>query len=512
MPASVFDKDLPAALRDADSLPSLPAVAVEVLRLTQDENSTLDDLAAALSRDPALAAKILRLSNSSLFSLGQEVTTLQRATMVLGLKTVKLMSLSFSLVGAIPRKGAENGFDFVEYWRRSLIRSVAARSIAELLRSPQGDQGFLCGLLVHFGRLVNARVLSFEYGSVIAQCGGWPTCADEERLLGFSSSDVCTTLLRTWNVPDVIYQSIGYASHTVELPHDAPANVRELVEILELTELVERVLCDDDKAEPLVGLRARLAQNSVTETEVDAFLIGLEDGISETASMLSIQLPGGLSHEEIMDEARQQIVHVGLDAALDLRNANTDRERLANEKASLLTQANTDRLTGLPNRGFFDDALATEIRARLSGEKSLALGLVIFDLDHFKRFNDEHGHAAGDAVLRAIGATLHRNTRQGDVAARYGGEEFVIIAPATNPLDLRTMVERVRVAVENTVVEHDGETLRVTASFGAACIAEFRSEDDANAMIKLSDSLLYRAKERGRNRCETYRKVRFPGR
>jgi HD-like signal output (HDOD) protein len=89
-------------------------VAAEVLRLTEDEDSTLDELAGALSRDPALSAKLLRLSNSSLFNLGQEITTLQRATMVLGMKTVKLMSLSFSLAGSLPREGEIAAFDLQE--------------------------------------------------------------------------------------------------------------------------------------------------------------------------------------------------------------------------------------------------------------------------------------------------------------------------------------------------------------------------------------------------------------
>ena len=125
----VFERELPSALTSAEDLPSLPAVALEVLRLTQDENSTVENLAQCLSRDPALAAKILKLSNSAMFSMGKEVTTLQRATMVLGLKTVKLMSLSFSLIGSIPGSGSEGRFSFEEYWRRSLVRSVSARSL-----------------------------------------------------------------------------------------------------------------------------------------------------------------------------------------------------------------------------------------------------------------------------------------------------------------------------------------------------------------------------------------------
>ena len=94
--------DLQRILDEAERLPSMPAVAAEMLRLIEDETSSLDDFANALSMDPALAGKMLKMANSGLFALGAPVTTLQRATMVLGLKTVKLMSLSVSLVGSLP--------------------------------------------------------------------------------------------------------------------------------------------------------------------------------------------------------------------------------------------------------------------------------------------------------------------------------------------------------------------------------------------------------------------------
>ena len=512
MPVLAFEREFPGALTNADNLPSLPAVALEVLRLTQDDNSTIDELATALSRDPALAAKILKLSNSSLFTLGQEVTTLQRATMVLGLKTVKLMSLSFSLIGSIPRDGVVNGFDFLEYWRRSLVRSVSARSLARLIGSRQGDEGFLCGLLAHFGRLVIARVLPDEYRAVSEQTG-WPSISQEEQLLGFSSSDVCATMLREWNVPEIIYMAIGYWHRPEALPADASPEVASLVELLELTALMESVLCDDENGVPLAELHERLKDSFDTEpAEVDAFLIGLESGIRETADMLSISLPTGTTHEDILNQAKLQIVNVSLGTALDLQNANKDRARLAEEKEKLVTKANTDALTGLPNRGFFDYFLEKQVSERLTEKRPLALGLVMLDIDHFKRFNDEHGHTFGDEVLRVLAETLKQATRKGDVAARYGGEEFAVIAPQTNPFNLSTMAERLRRAIANTPIMLDGTEVHITASFGAACIAEFDSMADAEALIKLADSLMYRAKDNGRNRCETYKKVRFPGR
>jgi diguanylate cyclase (GGDEF)-like protein len=514
MTTLAFEKDLPDALKRADNLPSPPAVALEVLQLTQNDDSTIEELAACLSRDPALAAKILKLSNSSLFNVGQEITSLEHATMLLGFKTVKLMSLSFSLVEAIPTEGGEVGFDFEEYWRRSLVRSVASRSLSRLLDSGFGDEAFLCGLLAHFGRLALARVMPEEYAQLAQESGGWPSLALEESRLGFTNTDVCAALLKSWNVPRAIYMGTGFWSRPHELPADGSGDdLREFVEFLRMTAWVEAILCEEDKAEPLRNLQQQLTEeHGVSAAELDAFLIGLETGITETANMLSIKLPDGTSHAALVEAAREQIVHVSLGTAAALHEANQARERLASEKQELLERATTDRLTDLPNRAFFDDYLETQIAQRLREKTPLALGLILLDVDHFKKFNDTYGHAAGDEVLRELGQILKETTRKGDVVARYGGEEFALVAPHTNPFNLRTMAERLREAIATATVEFEGHELQITASCGGACIAEFESTRDAHSLIKLADTFLYRAKENGRNRSEVYKKVKFPGR
>ena len=100
-----------------------------MLRLSRDPEASLDDMAQVLSRDPALCTKMLRTANSARFSLGHEVTTLQQATMVLGMKSVRLMALSFSLASSLPKSGS-GSFDYDGYWRRSLVSAVAAQSLA----------------------------------------------------------------------------------------------------------------------------------------------------------------------------------------------------------------------------------------------------------------------------------------------------------------------------------------------------------------------------------------------
>ena len=513
MSSHVFDKELPAALTRADNLPSLPAVALEVLRLSQDEDATLDDMAGCLSRDPALAAKLLKLANSSLFGGGKSVTTLQRATMLLGMKTVKLMALSFSLAGSLPKKGQQGSFSFGEYWHRSLVTAIAARSIARLTRSQQGDEAFLCGLFAHFGKLVLSRCLPENYEPIVAEVGGWPTVALEEQRLGFSSTDVCASLLKGWDLPEVIYLTVGYWPHPERGEALSDPAVRRLVALLNLAHLAEGVLCDQEKGKPLAELhRTMAAQHGITPGEVDALLVGLESGIGETAELLSIQLPDGTSHEELINQARMQMVHVSLGTAVDLAAERRRNATLETQKRELESLATTDRLTGLPNRAAFDAFLERHTRARLEGPVPRALGLIMVDVDKFKAFNDTYGHATGDEVLRMVGGVLERLTRKGDLAARYGGEEFAIVLPQTNPFGLKSAAERLREAIEAEVLEVDGQKLSVTASFGCACIARFEAPTDTSALLKLADHFLYQAKKKGRNRCECYPRLEFPGR
>ena len=277
--------------------------------------------------------------------------------------------------------------------------------------------------------------------------------------------------------------------------------------------LAEEVLCGEAKGESLARLHAT-AQSvlGMGPEEVDAFLVGLQSGIEETADLLELALPDGQGHEDLLNTARMQMMQVSLGAAMDLQHAERRTLELEDEKRQLKSEATTDALTGIPNRKAFDEFLDEQVRARIQGKVPRALGVILLDVDHFKKFNDTHGHQAGDAVLQKVGDVLRDLTRRGDLAARYGGEEFAIITPQTTPFGIRTLGERLRKGIEDAVVEFEGKVLTVTASFGAACVAQVASPSDARSLVKLADHFLYKAKDKGRNRCEVYPKVQFPGR
>ncbi len=164
----------------------------------------------------------------------------------------------------------------------------------------------------------------------------------------------------------------------------------------------------------------------------------------------------------------------------------------------LYESSTRDALTRAFNRKYLHERLVQEVAHARRHHSNIAV--VMFDLDHFKATNDEHGHLAGDAVLRAVADRVHGLVRIDDVFARYGGEEFVVIARATEHDAAVLLANRLRTSIESGRVPFEGKTIPVTASVGVASLAEMPPGGGALELLSLADSRLYRAKEAGRNR------------
>ncbi|MDH5490755.1 MAG: GGDEF domain-containing protein, partial [Myxococcales bacterium] len=159
-----------------------------------------------------------------------------------------------------------------------------------------------------------------------------------------------------------------------------------------------------------------------------------------------------------------------------------------------------DALTGLYNRHYFEDRLRAEVGyARRHGED---LSLLFLDADHFKRVNDTYGHAAGDEVLRSLGAYLLSTVRDEDIAARIGGEEFVILLRGIGSQGASGAAERLRAGAEALAIEHEGRSITITVSIGLCSLAEDDGIGSAAELLARADGALYQAKEQGRNRVQ----------
>jgi diguanylate cyclase (GGDEF)-like protein len=185
--------------------------------------------------------------------------------------------------------------------------------------------------------------------------------------------------------------------------------------------------------------------------------------------------------------------------ARQLRSQRLELRLIARERAR---EARTDALTGLGSRrALHEDLAAAQERARASDRRT---AVALLDVDHFKAFNDRHGHRAGDGLLERIGSAIRSGLRQGDVAYRYGGEEFLILLEDASADQAEAVVGRIRSALDAAGIEHPGNPPWKTVTFSAG-VAEVNLDRgiSVEAALRLADHGLYAAKAQGRNRTVT---------
>ncbi|MEM7622799.1 MAG: HDOD domain-containing protein, partial [Planctomycetota bacterium] len=225
------------------TLPSLPAVALQVIELTSDDNVSMDELASTIQADQALAAKVLRTVNSSFYGLRERCASIRKALVLLGLSPVKSLTLGFSLVNAV-NTDDERGFDYVDYWRRGLFTAVGARVLSDAAGLDTADEAFLAGLLQDIGMIAMLEALGPEYAEIVATTEGDHSKLARAELTAFDMQhpEIGAMLAQRWRLPDQLSIPIRYH----EKPSAAPNEGAKLVYAVALGNIACSVLSDED--------------------------------------------------------------------------------------------------------------------------------------------------------------------------------------------------------------------------------------------------------------------------
>lgn len=215
---------------------------------------------------------------------------------------------------------------------------------------------------------------------------------------------------------------------------------------------------------------------------------------SDQVEEINRELTNGDKSEASMNASLAKLLEANERLQAQLDSAEKKLESQADEIERTAADARTDALTQITNRRGFDDFLARRVAEWQRRARPFCL--LMMDIDHFKKFNDTHGHQAGDEVLRRVAASLSKTSRDMDFVTRYGGEEFGVIMADSVVSEALTACERLREAVEGTQIPFEGKSLQVTVSQG---LAEVTPADDAASIIKRADDALYASKKAGRN-------------
>ena len=468
-------------------LPSLPTIALRVLDLAQQPEVDFRHIADAIQHDPGLSTKILKTVNSAFYGQAREISTVSRALQVLGLNSVKTLALGFSLVGNLQESQGKS-FDHVAYWRRSLYTATAARILSRRAGIVQQEEAFIGGLLQDMGMVALSQALGDEYAAVLEKAGGdHASLRDHERqMLGLDHAEVGAALAEAWKLPPVIVAPIRH--------HEAPDGVDP-----ELLTLVRSVSLGNRVADIFLSTDGEGAALETYYTQAETWFDIPRDGAEPTLKEIHaetenlgnlFELPtGDLGNpDEILARANETLMQLTL-------QSQQENKQLTNE-------VRTDALTRVGNRRALDRYVREQFERATSGSPTSVL---FSDLDHFKRFNDTHGHALGDRVLVVFAETLRRTVGDHGSVFRYGGEEFTAVCPSTDRPTAARIAEQVRRAVEeNTEISaEDGRTLTLTCSIGVATHTGGTFES-VEQLVHAADEAVYAAKAAGRNSVRTH--------
>jgi len=493
--------EMPIAVREklarCADLPSMPAIAIQILELCQREEPDLGEISKLISSDPALSAKVLRLTNSPMYGLKCEVRTVSHAICLLGLSAVRPLALSFSLVKGLQDKDKKT---LTWFWRRSLLSAVAARELSAATGFRLGEEAFMGALLQDIGVLALRQLAGLEYAALARAGMRHGILTDSERaLFGEDHSGLGAWLAERWKLPASLCTAIAYSHAPNKLSPDAHPDIVNLVRLVAVAGEVADLWIEQDPALAMSALRQsayKLLQ--ISDEKLDIALKQVAVRAEEFAANFDVDVGSPEDLSAILEQAKESLLILAIAANRQVSDAKQAIGTLEAKAKSLEHEAQRDGLTGLYNRVYFDQAVAQKVcMARHEGRP---LSLILFDVDHFKEVNDSYGHPVGDKVLAGIAKALGNRLRPTDISARYGGEEFVLVLPDTPLAGAAIVAERLRQRVAETT--HDighGAILRATVSAGYASLQP-GSSVTAESLLASADAALYAAKRAGRNR------------
>jgi len=499
----VLSEDLRRLFAKA-KMPTNPALATELLRLTKDANAGAGDFADLIRTDPALATRLLKTANSVQFAQRTSVTTIERSVTVLGLNRVKTAVLSFELVSHLDSLGGVP-FDIKTFWQHSVLRACLAHSIAQTVVPQRQDEAFLVGLLEECGVLLLVQVLGASYAT-LCRSSLSPAAfhAVERDSFPHTHVDAISVMASEWNLPPLIALPLARHHDRVQ-PSGDGSDVDQLSAIAYFVGGLR--FASDLAALPEDGALREFGAASLGLDEAGWTLAQQRAAVEygRVSILFGSVLPQEIDVGDLLSEANRQLATAASDTEQRVVNVEAERVAIQQQQRQLQSalreyreRAAVDPLTNVLNRGALTEAVRQAIKANL--DEGVPLGVFFLDIDDFKRLNDTYGHQVGDKVLKTVAAALGKVIKSQGPVGRYGGEEFVVLLSGLSAQATHEIAEDVVKCIRELDTKSLGFSGVVTCSLGAVWTDRI-SVDSAEQLFAAADQLMYRAKRAGKDQC-----------
>ena len=408
---------LKSKLKASSSFPSPPAIAQQIIALARDPDTDISQVAAAISRDPALAAKLLRVANSALYSRQRKSANLRQALIVLGLQGATTLALGFSLIGTYMGLKS-NGVDYDRYWRRAILSASAARCFGDAAERKRGGRHFPRGPAARYR---DPRHRSRRAGFLSRPAPGTPLIGSLRATKPPALESITPSSVHgCWRTGSCPSRSVARSRGAMRRRSRIDRLRRRWRRAVLHSAASAWRYCSRPQLRPTLR---RLVEHASQWLGIDAPAVAEVMGkliaeIPEIERLFDTELLQPDAASAILDQARDLLILRNLEAIGQVSSLGATNLQLEARAAALQDQRR-DRLTEVYNRGYLDVMLRREFQAATTG--NWPLSLVFVDLDRFKEINETHGREAGDSVLVTTAKSIAAVARDTDCVARYGG-------------------------------------------------------------------------------------------
>lgn len=497
-------------LLDSNCLPSLPEVAMRVLRIAQQPEPDLEELVRVIKADPALSGRVLKTTNSALFGLPQRISSIEAAIPILGANMIRTLVLGFTLADYRGPQARYRVY-FQRLWRGCVTQAVVAEMLAQ--RNPSIDPAvwFLAALLQDIGRLAMLAADSEEYSRLIGLVDDGPELLESERrTFGYTHADVSVQLCMRWRMDEAMVDAVARHHVWIYRPAEPQGDAQ-------WSDLGVALRCAAMTADYFEGLRCgrtvsrEQLENAfkqgfqVDAAELNDLLSEVDQRVGEIAALFLFDIGEFQSIDELLAQAHATLAEIAVVTQVEMaaakrhmEEAKRELDTVRSETDELREQAQKDSLTGAFTRRFLEPYLERELQRAARNERRV--GVLFMDVDRFKKLNDQYGHSLGDEVLRKLVQALRESLRDADTVIRYGGDEFVVILSLNSVATLSRVAERIRARITSIRCASE-PSVRVSSSIGALlCHPTPTAVPSCETVLDEVDRAMYVAKQRGGDR------------